>query len=600
MPADLYLEVWREACRHIELHDSIERIGTLVATHVAADHLLIRQVDVARGALETVAATPCRATSPPPPLAHTDCDSTTMRELLAWCRDGKVLNGTLPSANVVLRALGPSDFRGECLAVPVHAEDGPTGVVLFLSRSTRFSANDQRIAARLSEPVGVALANTARVHELKRLREALEADKQALLNKLGRHDVADAVVGAETGLRGVMDQVQQVAGTDVPVLIMGETGSGKEVLARALHERSRRAQGPIVRVNCGAIPGGLVDSELFGHERGSFTGAVATRHGWFERADGGTLFLDEIGELPLDAQVRLLRILQDGTFERVGGQRSLSVNVRIVAATHRDLREMVARAAFREDLWYRISVFPIHLPPLRERREDIPRLAAHFAARAATRLVGVPLTPTAADLELLLEYDWPGNVRELAAVIERAAILGAGRTLRLAAALGVAPQTSDRPAASTDAQSAARFDSGERLVDSAPATLDDAMRQHIELALRATRGRIEGTRGAAALLGINPHTLRARMRKLRIHWAHFRALPSSDPAPSADRVASLDEAMSAHIRRVLRLTAGRIEGARGAARQLNINPHTLRARMRKLGMTAAAYRSPPSASTSQP
>ena len=162
--------------------------------------------------------------------------------------------------------------------------------------------------ARLTEPIGVALANTARVHELKRLRESLEADKQALLTKLGRHDVADAVVGTETGLRAVMDQVEHVASTDVPVLIIGETGSGKEVLARALHERSQRAKAPIVRVNCGAIPPGLVDSELFGHERGSFTGAIATRHGWFERANGGTLFLDEIGELPLEAQVRLLRI----------------------------------------------------------------------------------------------------------------------------------------------------------------------------------------------------------------------------------------------------------------------------------------------------
>jgi transcriptional regulator with GAF, ATPase, and Fis domain len=517
-----------------------------------------------------------------------------MRELLAWCRDGKVMAGSLPSTNRVLAALAPPDYRGECLAAPVHADPGPTGVVLFLARQARFTEADRRIVSRLAEPIGVALGNTARLHELKRLREALEADKQALLNKLGRHEIADAVVGAETGLRAVMDQVEQVAATDVPVLIMGETGSGKEVLARALHERSRRASAPIVRVNCGAIPAGLVDSELFGHERGSFTGAVSTRRGWFERADGGTLFLDEIGELPLEAQVRLLRILQDGTFERVGGQRPLSVDVRIVAATHRDLREMVARGAFREDLWYRIGVFPIHLPPLRERREDIPRLAAHFAARAATRLVGVPLTPTPQDLELLLQYEWPGNVRELAAVIERAAILGAGRTLRIAAALGAAPQSnaSARPAPIADGPDAGRS-------EAAPAgssgdvslTFDEAMRGHIELALRSARGRIEGPRGAAHQLGINPHTLRARMRKLRIPWQTFRGGGSSAEIPALDRVPRLDEALSKHVDRVLRATGGRVEGAGGAARRLAINPHTLRARMRKLGLKAATYRS---------
>ncbi len=437
------------------------------------------------------------------------------------------------------------------------------------------------------EPIGVALANTARVHELKRLREALEADKQALLTRLGRHDVADAVVGEDTGLRLVMDQVEQVAATDVPVLIIGETGSGKEVLARALHTRSTRARAPIVRVNCGAIAPGLVDSELFGHERGSFTGAVATRQGWFERADGGTLFLDEIGELPLEAQVRLLRILQDGTFERVGGQKALTVDVRIVAATHRDLRDMVSRGQFREDLWYRLSVFPIRLPPLRERREDIPGLAAHFAWRAGHRLVGAPLTPTGADLELLLAYDWPGNVRELAAVIERAAILGRGRQLRIADALGTAAAVAD-PAARAD-----------RPGDAPPAVSDGAellsmalaMGQHIERALQQTGGRIEGASGAAVRLGINPHTLRARMRKLNVAWRRFRSARPAPHSPDAS-IPTLDDAMADHIRRALTLTHGRIEGRTGAASRLDINPHTLRARMRKLGIDPRTFRPP--------
>jgi transcriptional regulator with GAF, ATPase, and Fis domain len=267
----------------------------------------------------------------------------------------------------------------------------------------------------------------------------------------------------------------------------------------------------MLKVNCGAIPPGLVDSELFGHERGSFTGAHDRHRGWFERADGGTLFLDEVGELPLAAQVRLLRVLQDGSLLRVGGQQPVRVDVRIVAATHRRLEEMVRAGTFREDLWYRIGVFPIRLPPLRERREDIPELAAHFAWRAGKRLGGHPLNPTPTDVQRLLAYPWPGNVRELAAVIERAVILGDGKRLEIATALGGFGPTATPPP-----------DPLETLSDPAVASLDVAMVEHIERALEACRGRIEGPEGAAVLLGINPHTLRSRMRKLGIDWGRFR------------------------------------------------------------------------------
>jgi transcriptional regulator with GAF, ATPase, and Fis domain len=326
------------------------------------------------------------------------------------------------------------------------------------------------------------------------------------------------VVGAGTGLREVVTRVESVASTDAPVLLEGETGSGKEVVARMIHARSRRANGPMIRVNCGAIAPDLVDSELFGHEKGSFTGATATRLGWFERADGGTLFLDEVAELPLAAQVRLLRVLQDGTLERVGSGKSLQVDVRVITATHRDLRAMCAAGSFREDLWYRISVFSVRIPPLRDRMQDVPALAAYFARRAGVRLTGVPLVPTPAETTALLDYRWPGNVRELAAVIERAAILGRGRRLEVASALGdgrglVSSASTSTPATSTvtPASTAAGF-----------ATLDDAMRAHIESALGLTSGRIEGRGGAADLLGLNPHTLRGKMRKLRIDWNVFR------------------------------------------------------------------------------
>ncbi len=338
-------------------------------------------------------------------------------------------------------------------------------------------------------------------------------------------DDGPILVGAHHGLRGVMDLVERAAPADVPILITGETGSGKEVVARAIHERSPRCAGPIIRVNCGAIPTELVDSELFGHEKGSFTGAVAARRGWFERADSGTLFLDEIGELPPAAQVRLLRVLQDGTFERVGAERTLSVNVRIVAATHRDLSQMVATGQFRRDLWYRLSVFPIHLPPLRARAEDITLFASHFAAQAGRRLFGEPLVPTEQDVALLRSHTWPGNVRELAAVIERAVLLGGGTLLAIAAALEGASQTEDGPAAPMLLPLLGPPATTQPPPLDRIRTLEEVVIEHIERALLATGGRIEGDSGAARALGVNPHTLRARMRKLGIDWTRFRSQP---------------------------------------------------------------------------
>jgi len=348
----------------------------------------------------------------------------------------------------------------------------------------------------------------------------------AALAQFQPRDLGASIVGADSGLRGVMRQVAQVAPTGAPVLILGETGSGKEVVARAIHERSVNVDGPILRVNCGAIPPELVDSELFGHERGSFTGAAQQRSGWFERADGGTLFLDEIAELPLAAQVRLLRVLQDGVFERVGGTRPLAVKVRIIAATHRDLGAMVRAGLFREDLWYRINVFMIRLPPLRERRDDIGALAEHFAGLAAQRYGVSALRVTAGDLALLRAYAWPGNVRELAAVIERAAILGEGKRLDVERSLGVRIEApAPAPVAAAPARSAAPA------MSAAPApresnddfpTLEAATRVHIERALVRCQGRIEGPNGAAALLDLHPNTLRSKMSKLGVRWTEYR------------------------------------------------------------------------------
>jgi transcriptional regulator with GAF, ATPase, and Fis domain len=336
----------------------------------------------------------------------------------------------------------------------------------------------------------------------------------------------DVVIGSAAGLAAVFERIGQVAPTDAPVLLEGETGSGKELIARTLHARSQRARGPMIRVNCGAIPAELIDSELFGHERGSFTGATTTRLGWFERADGGTLFLDEVAELPLAAQVRLLRVLQEGTFTRVGGSKDLRVSVRVVTATHRDLRAMCDAGTFRADLWYRIGVFTVSIPPLRDRMEDVAPLAAHFARKSGLRLTGVPLVPTVEEIGALRRYAWPGNVRELAAVVERAAILGGGRRLEIAAALGDSgprtqspsvPSLPSPPASSTSPVSLAGP------TNEVVSTLDDAIRAHIIRALTLTRGRVEGRGGAADLLGVNPHTLRGKMRRLKIDWSRYRA-----------------------------------------------------------------------------
>ena len=517
----LLLALWRECCQHLSIEESLARTAPLLARRLPVDMVLVRRIEPARAGVETVAAAVCRAVPLPEP-ARSELTARELEGLVAWARDGKVAHRRARALSDRLRGLLPDGVEGDVIAGPLAGEEGPAGVVVLIAlRPRHFDAEHAALAQALLEPFSAALENDRRLRTLVAQQAAAEADRSSLLSRLGRQDLSEIIIGAEEGFRPVMERVGQVARSDVPVLVLGETGSGKEVVARAIHQRSRRAAAPFLRVNCGAIPTGLVDSELFGHERGSFTGAAAQRKGWFERADGGTLFLDEIGELPPQAQVRLLRILQDGSFERVGGQRVLHVDVRIVAATHRDLRAMVEERSFREDLWYRIAVFPIEVPPLRERPEDIPALAAHFALRAATRFGTPPRIPSPEETNLLLGYGWPGNVRELASVIERAVILGDGRSLEIARALG-APSTAPHPER-RERWTAAKGTPAQGDAKRSPfLSLDAAIRRHVEAALEQTRGRVEGPRGAAALLEINPYTLRSKMRRLEIDWRRFR------------------------------------------------------------------------------
>lgn len=354
------------------------------------------------------------------------------------------------------------------------------------------------------EPLSIAFSNARRYEDLLRLKEHLDSENKILSQDLS--DASDAAtVGEFGGLRHVMDLVRQVAPLSSPVLLLGETGTGKEVLAHAIHAISPRRDKPFIRVQCGAIPESLIDSELFGHEKGAFTGATSLHYGRFERAQEGTLFLDEIGELTSEAQVKLLRVLQEKEIERVGGNETLQVDVRVIAATHRDLPERVRQGRFREDLFFRLNVFPLTIPPLRQRKEDISPLLHYFLNRKCRELnLPLPPMPDSDTLAQLQSYSWPGNVRELQNVVERALITSLNGPLRFPN-LGTPPQPpvqTTNPAPGPDIFS----------------TLDVMTAEHIRKAMRASHGRIQGAGGAADLLGIQANTLRARMRKLGIRY----------------------------------------------------------------------------------
>ena len=374
-------------------------------------------------------------------------------------------------------------------------------LVLLAAGRGKFSETHARLFSLLKEPFAVAVSNTLKHQELLRLKDLLADDNRYLHREL-LHLSGDEIIGADFGLKTAMNMVRQVAPLISPVLLLGETGVGKDVIANAIHYSSPRKGGPFVKGNCGAIPETLLDSELFGHEKGAFTGALSQKRGRFERADKGTLFLDEIGELPPQAQIRMLRVLQYKELERVGGTHPLSVDIRLIAATNRNLEEMVSEKRFREDLWFRLNVFPIRIPPLRERREDIPALVHHFVARKSRELK-IPEPPPLARgvIDRLMGYDWPGNVRELENLVERALILSQG-----------APLTFD--------------DLGETKTGAPPVPglqvktlrLDAVISAHIRRVLEMTDGKVHGKGGAAELLGINPSTLRYRMNQLGIPY----------------------------------------------------------------------------------
>ncbi len=381
-------------------------------------------------------------------------------------------------------------------------------LVLKMSGRHRYTVEHAKLLILLKEPFTVALSNSLRHEEIKSLKEMLADDCKHLQKQLNQQSVPE-IIGADAGLIKVMNKVQQVAKTDSSVLLLGETGVGKEVIAKAIHHYSLRRSGPLVRVNCGSMPKELIASELFGHEKGAFTGAISMKRGKFERADQGTLFLDEIGELPAGEQIHLLHVIQNREVERVGGSNVIPIDVRMVFATHRDLKEMVDDGTFREDLFFRMNVFPIIIPPLRERLGDIPSLTHHFLKikTAQLRLKEIPKLRTGA-LESLKDYNWPGNIREFENIIERALIQHRGGPLDFSPLLSQ----------SSNDQQIEKVDKNTGLsLDNIP-SLDEMLTRHITTTLKLAKGKIAGRGGAAELLDLHPNTLRKKMDKLGIRY----------------------------------------------------------------------------------
>ncbi len=362
----------------------------------------------------------------------------------------------------------------------------------------KFQESDAEFLSLVAKQIALAIDNARAHEEIEKLKNRLDKENIYLQDEIKTEYNFEEIIGKSNALKKVLRDVEKVAKAGSTVLIRGETGTGKELIARALHNLSMRNDRPLIKVNCPAIPPGLIESELFGHEKGAFTGALSRKIGKFELADGGTIFLDEIGDLPLEAQAKLLRVLQEREFERVGGNKTYKVDVRVIAATNGDLEVAVKEGRFRTDLFYRLNVFPIYLPPLRERKQDIQLLAKYFAQKYISNMGKEIKSINESNIDRLKEYSWPGNIRELENIVERAVILSTGDTLEINENL-IGPIFDVLPTSKGN-----------------PLCLDEIEREYIIMVLNQTGWQIHGEKGAAKVLGLNPSTLRARMIKLGI------------------------------------------------------------------------------------
>jgi formate hydrogenlyase transcriptional activator len=504
---DFFRRATMQICSTLEIETAMWRSIQFLKDFIPVDMMFLHLYERDLGAMRTIAmATPSQGKkidhlTPLPKEVRTRVEEKHPHVMILNQPELEPLGKTM------FQQLGKSDSSGMVLHLDVEGKR-LGALSLVAEGKDRFSEEHARLMSLLNEPFAISLSNALKHQEVLRLKELLADDNRYLQREL-QHLSGDEIVGAEFGLKGVMGMARQVAPLNSPVLLLGETGVGKDVIANAIHYSSPRKDGPFVKVNCGAIPETLLDSELFGHEKGAFTGALSQRRGRFERANQGTIFLDEIGELPSPAQVRMLRVLQYKEIERVGGTNPISVNIRLIAATNRNLEEMISVKQFREDLWFRLNVFPIRIPPLRERKEDIPALVRHFVQRKSRELkLAAPAPLARGAIDRLMAYYWPGNVRELENVIERALILTKGEPLAFDDLTGGQPDDSSL------------ISSGPQDI---PLKLDEVISRHIRQVLGMTKGKVHGKGGAAEVLGLNPSTLRNRMNQLGIPYGRRSA-----------------------------------------------------------------------------
>lgn len=515
MPIDenyFFREATLRICSSLEIEKALWACFMYIRDYIPADILLIDIYDPEAGIGETIAKADLSggklisAKTVAPPGAK-----RLIKEM--------ILDPEITPKVLVANRIGDHPIMGPMSDVVGHPDAafmaiGPNpewgfvaGILIGNNKGIKYSKNHVRLFTLLNEPFTIALSNYLRYREVLRLQEVLADDNRYLQDEL-LQQAGEEIVGAHFGLKQVMEKVGQVAPLSSPVLLLGETGTGKEVIATAIHNLSLRRNGPFIKVNCGAIPESLMDSELFGHEKGAFTGALSQKRGRFERAHCGTIFLDEIGELTPGAQIRLLRVIQEKEIERVGGSETIKVDIRVIAATHRNLEAMLTEGKFRTDLYFRLRVFPIVIPPLRNRRADIPALVQYFMVKK-THELGFSQVPTLAPgaIEKLMNYNWPGNVRELQNAVEHALILGKEKPMAFDNLGEIIPREETTILESNGKN---------------PLSLEQTMSQAILKALKLANGRIGGENGAAKILEINPSTLRTKMRKLGIQLGRKR------------------------------------------------------------------------------
>jgi formate hydrogenlyase transcriptional activator len=525
--AQLILDVAKAASAHLDMSEVLKALTQKLNAHIHFDAIAVFVVDEQfvrlhalyvdgweNGAPRTVVARNSAESKVEPPREripiHQHHASAILRTLRPYvCSD--VERNSLFEGDQKLLQYG----IGSYVTLPLLNRGSLTGIVDFFSTEKRsYSEEEVQLLQDVSDIVSIAVSNALAYAEIHSLKEQLQAENRLLQDEIVQRAIYEEIVGSSEALRHTLSAIERVAGTDSTVLITGETGTGKELVAHAIHRRSQRSGRALVKVNCAALPAELIASELFGHEKGAFTGALQQRLGRFEAANSGTIFLDEVGELPQEMQIALLRVLQEKEFERVGGNRSIRTDVRVIAATNRELEREVAEGRFRTDLYYRLNVFPIRVPSLRERPDDIPILVDYFVTRLANRMGKHIRQIDRRSLDTMQQYSWPGNIRELQNVIERGVILSDTDVFRLPAGaiartVRMESQTRSRPGAH---------------VSSIGQTTDTRAdeRAHIESILKETRGRISGPDGAAARLGIPASTLESRIRSLKINKHQYR------------------------------------------------------------------------------